>query len=50
LASGRVLRPRSLIHYSKPCDLLHGEAFQLATCLETLHATFLNSTKAFCRI
>jgi hypothetical protein len=31
LASGRWLRPRSLIHYSKPFQLLHGEAFQTRT-------------------
>jgi hypothetical protein len=46
LASGRWLRPRSLIHYSKPFDVLHGQAFQARTWLETLPGTFLKTPSA----
>ena len=47
LASGRVLRPRSLIHYSKPFDLLHGETFQTRTPVETLVGSFLKNAESF---
>src|ERR1700724_1986750 len=40
LASGRGLRPRTLIHYSKPLELLHGAAFQRRKRLEQRLAVF----------
>src|SRR6202011_4534786 len=46
LASGRGLRPRSLIYYSKPFDLLHGGTFQTRTAVETLPGSFLKYQRA----
>jgi hypothetical protein len=36
-----------LIYYSKPFDLLHGEAFQTRTPMETLPGTFLKNAGGF---
>jgi hypothetical protein len=47
LASGRWLRPRSLIHYSKPFELLHGAVFETHTPMETLSGTFLKNAGRF---
>src|ERR1700692_3271132 len=47
LASGRWLRPRSLIYYSKPFDPLHGAAFQKRTRLETPLGSFLKKPRRF---
>jgi hypothetical protein len=47
LASGRGLKPRTSNYYSKSFDLLHGEAFQTRTPVETLPGSFLKYAGRF---